>query len=259
MGNWEDLPLSDRRSKHALRLKTLLAFDRTLLKQAEKQYAQSFFGILGVDEVGRGSLIGPIVAAALVLPSKLSPGQKKALALLDDSKAPHFTHVRRLALADTLKEIGYWGIGEASLHEVETLNVAQASLLAGHRAIMQLQQQFPKCCLEHYLVVLDGRMTINGLTLCQWAQVKADKQSAAVAGASVIAKAHRDELVICLAQDYPGYQWETNAGYPTPSHQEALRTLGVTPLHRKTYKLVQQAMANHQQQLLPLGSRLDKP
>jgi ribonuclease HII len=244
--------LSAPRSRRASRLQELLTFDQTLLETARDTHHVPLTGVLGVDEVGRGSLIGPVIAAALVFPARLEADQIEALATLDDSKAAHFNHAKRIVMAETLKSFCYWGIGEATQHEVETLNVSQASLLASHRAIDALQKQFSQCPLETHLVVIDGRMKIPGLKYLQTAEIKADSRSAAVAGASIIAKAYRDSLVIELAQTYPGYNWETNAGYPTPGHQAALEALGVTPLHRRTYKVVQAALEK-QQTLLPLA------
>lgn len=234
--------MSGPRRNRIARLETLLAFDAQLQKGCLKQHGQAATWILGVDEVGRGSLIGPVVAAALVLPGDFCVRGNAQLADLDDSKAAHFTHAKRVHLAEYLKSACYWGIGEATRQEVETFNVSKASLLASHRAIQHLFAQFPHCLPQETLVVLDGKLTIPGLGLLQQAVVKGDQQSAAVAGASVIAKAHRDNWVIAMAAEYPGYGWEVNAGYPTPAHQKALAALGVTPLHRTTYKAVQQAM-----------------
>lgn len=242
--------MSDLRRKRASKLAQLVAFDGQLLADINVEQTKPIVSILGVDEVGRGSLIGPVVAAALVFPPGWGHEADDALVDLDDSKASHLTHEKRVRLAKVLKSSAYWGIGEATQYEVETLNVSRASLLAGHRAIMQLATQFPACNLAQHLVVVDGRQTIPGLELTQRAVVKADGRSAAVAGASIIAKAHRDTLVFELAKRYPGYQWESNVGYPTPSHQQAIADLGVTPLHRKTYKVVQAAMMCQQVTLL---------
>jgi len=234
--------LKDRSTKHLARLTSLLAFDANCLQEINVQQKASFTGVLGVDEVGRGSLIGPVMAAALVFPSDYDPLAEPLLQELDDSKAAHLNHSKRLRLANMLRQHCFWGIGEADREEIETLNIAQASLLASYRAIEHLKNHFPECPIETYTVIIDGRFRIPGLSLYQFPQVKADALSAAVAGASVLAKAHRDEWVIQLAQNYPGYGWESNAGYPTPSHKKALETLGPTPYHRRTYKTVQQAM-----------------
>ena len=239
--------MSVPRRKRESKLEALLAFDETFCHETAETQRRDYAGILGVDEVGRGSIIGPVVAAAALFPTDLSDAQKTALALLDDSKAAHLNHEKRLNLAETLKSCCYWGIGEASKEEVETLNVAQASLLASHRAILHLGKQFPDCELKTYLVVVDGKLKIPGLPLGQRPCVKADSQSAAVAAASVLAKAYRDAMIILLAKDYPGYDWETNAGYPTPAHKRAIDTLGLTPLHRQTYQAVRMVLEQQTQ------------
>lgn len=238
--------------KRVSKLQELLAFDQHLLETINEERSHFLHGVIGADEVGRGSLVGPVVAAAFCFPGEIPTDAESVLADLDDSKASHFTHTKRLTLADHLKTIGFWGLGEASKEEVETLNVSKASLLASYRAIEQLGLQFSQCRLSHHLVVLDGRSKIPGLPYVQIPKVKADAQSAAVAAASVIAKAYRDEMMIHLAKQYPGYQWETNAGYPTPGHQAALVQLGITPLHRTTYKVIRELVETQQQRLLSI-------
>jgi ribonuclease HII len=186
-----------------------------------------------------------VVAAALVFPSRLSPADKRLLADLDDSKAAHLNHAKRLAMASHLQTIGHWGIGEASLEDIERYNIFHASFLAGRRAIAAVAETLGtemQAELERYIVIVDGKHRISELTLIQYPHVKADGKSAAVAGASIIAKAYRDNLLMRYAEEYPGYGWEKNAGYGTPSHQEAMQTLGLTPLHRKSFKLVQQQL-----------------
>lgn len=231
--------MSAPRTRRRSRLEALLAFDADLLAATGDTVLA---GVIGVDEVGRGSLVGPVVAAAVCFHRELTPEEAELLSDLDDSKASHLTHRKRVALSESLKSLCAWGIGEASQHEVETLNISRASLLASHRAVLALCGGFSQCALAASLVVLDGRMVIPGFDVRQQAVVKADSKSAAVAGASVIAKAYRDELMIALAQEYPGYDWEANVGYPTPGHQRALAELGVTPLHRRTYKAVREVM-----------------
>ncbi len=244
MENWEGLPLSGQRTKRKSKLAQLLAFDEQFLQENNQQGQFFLKGILGVDEVGRGSIIGPVVAAAFAFPHDLivNTSLYEQLIDLDDSKAPHFTHDKRGALSEHLKSLGYWGIGEASQQEVETLNVAKASLLASYRALQHVIQQFSEESFTNHLVIIDGKLKIPNLSLHQRAYVKADQHSAAVAAASIIAKAYRDTMIIELSQKYPGYGWETNAGYPTPPHKQALATLGATPLHRKTYKAVQEVL-----------------
>lgn len=228
-------------NKRISKLSTLLAFDAALLAEPRNTEEASLLGILGVDEVGRGSLIGPVTAAAAIFHRPLTLEEAELLVLLDDSKAAHLNHEKRIALSEHLKACCYWGLGEASKIEVEQRNVSQASLLAAHRAILHLASQFPQVNLQNYLVVLDGKQRLRDLVCPQRAIVKADSQSAAVAAASVIAKAHRDSWVKTLAMDYPEYGWLSNAGYPTPEHKQAMARYGITPYHRNTYKAVRKA------------------
>jgi ribonuclease HII len=228
------------------RLNSLLAYDRKLLQQESLRASRTFAGIIGVDEVGRGSLIGPVVAAALVFHEKLDALSRKQLRELDDSKATHLNHEKRLQLAQAMKQRCYWGIGEADLHEVETLNVVQATFLAALRAVEQLYTQFPECCADDHVLVMDGKLPLPQSRMHQVAVVKADRLSASVAGASVIAKAHRDTYIIDLARNYPQYGWETNIGYNTPGHRRAMQAHGITVFHRKTYKAVQDVMTDQQ-------------
>jgi ribonuclease HII len=225
-------------------LGTLLAFDSNVLvsfKQAQQDQFEpqvSLEGLIGLDEVGRGSLMGPVVAAALILPAKLTRQEQVLLDELDDSKASHYTHTKRVQLSQALKETGAWGIGEASSQEVDTLNIYRASHLACHRALIHLQQQYAEVCpaLNSYLLLMDGNQKLSHYSFSQIPLIHADAQSACVAGASVIAKAYRDELVKDLSQAYPIYGWDKNCGYGTKRHLSAIRLYGATPLHRQTFK-----------------------
>ena len=179
--------------------------------------------IAGVDEVGRGPLAGPVVAAAVVLdPACIPPG-------LQDSK--QLSAKRRDALAEQLYEMAEIGIGQASVEEIDQINILRASHLAMERAIAALPAP-----PDH--VLIDGNMIPRGLTLPAQPVVKGDTRSVSIAAASIVAKIWRDRVMWDLAQQFPGYGWETNAGYPSKSHKEALRNLGVTPHHRRSFKPV---------------------
>ncbi len=197
--------------------------------------------------MGRGSLISSVVGGAVCLPPKLTPSQKKLLHWLNDSKK--LTPSLRAELSEGIHSFCWTGIGEASLAEIQALNIHYASLLSLYRALEQLCSK-ANLSIEgnqDLLVVMDGRATIPDLPAeIQAAIVKGDGSSAAIAAASVIAKHHRDLSIQRLAQQYPGYGWEVNMGYPTPLHLQGIETLGVTPLHRKNFKKV------HQQLALPL-------
>lgn len=197
--------------------------------------------VIGVDEVGRGSLVGPVVSAAVCFMAPLNPDDSPWVLGLDDSKSTQFNHEKRMALAQLVQANAAWGLGQAELEEIETLNILHASLLASKRAVEDLCHNFPQVNAHRVLVLMDGNKSITDLTVPQQTVIKGDSQSAVIAAASIVAKAFRDEMLTQWAQDYPQYHWERNAGYPTPEHKAAITTHGVTPLHRKTYKTVAEA------------------
>lgn len=179
--------------------------------------------IAGVDEVGRGPLAGPVTAAAVVLdPARIPAG-------LNDSKA--LSPGRRQALLLAIMESAEVSVGHATVAEIDSLNILRASHLAMERAIAGLP--FPP---GHALI--DGNMIPRGLSLPAQAIVKGDARCVSIAAASIVAKIARDKIMWDLAQQFPGYGWETNAGYPSKSHRLALQDLGVTPHHRHSFKPV---------------------
>lgn len=179
--------------------------------------------IAGVDEVGRGPLAGPVVAAAVVLdPARFPVG-------LNDSKA--LTLARREALFAQIMDCAEVSVAEASVVEIDAHNILRASHLAMLRAIAGLVT-LP----DH--VLIDGNMVPRGLTLSCETIVKGDARSLSIAAASIVAKVWRNRHMVDLAQQFPGYGWDANAGYPTPAHKSALATLGVTPHHRRSFKPV---------------------
>lgn len=217
-------------------LPRLLAFD------AEIQAAlPSGTRVIGLDEVGRGSLIGPVVAAAVCFGEPFSPVAQEQLAILNDSK--QLTAERRQALSDTIWAVAQVGIGEASCEEVDRLNVHQASLLAAFRAYQALCRTHPPSPgAPSDFLLMDGRSPLPEYPRhAQRAIIKGDGQSAVIAAASVIAKCHRDAWVGQLALDFPGYGWERNMGYGVPEHLAALARLGPTLHHRRGFKGVRDA------------------
>ncbi|MEO5615388.1 MAG: ribonuclease HII [Cypionkella sp.] len=179
--------------------------------------------IAGVDEVGRGPLAGPVTAAAVILdPANVPPG-------LADSKA--LTAARRDALYDAILATAHCCIAHASVEEIDQLNILRASHLAMERAVAGLAQ-----VPDHILI--DGNLIPANLKGRAQAIIKGDAKSLSIAAASIIAKVARDRIMVDLAQQYPGYGWEANAGYPTKLHQSALLNLGVTPAHRRSFKPV---------------------
>lgn len=179
--------------------------------------------ITGIDEVGRGPLAGPVMACAVVLDLTRIPEG------LNDSKM--LTVKRRAALCDAIEAVAEVSLGEASVEEIDELNILRASHLAMERAVAGLQSP-PDHCL------VDGNMIPRGLEISAEAIVKGDSLSLSISAASIVAKIRRDHVMAALAQHYPGYGWETNAGYPSKSHRLALQNLGVTPHHRRSFKPV---------------------
>jgi len=178
--------------------------------------------IAGIDEVGRGPLAGPVTAAAVILnPNDIPQG-------LNDSKV---LTKRKLAILEPLilasAEVS---IAHASVEEIDEINILQASHLAMERAVAGLRQ------VDHALI--DGNKIPRGLKCSATSLIKGDSRSLSIAAASIVAKMCRDRIMVELAQQYPGYGWETNAGYGSKSHISALQNLGVTPHHRRSFKPV---------------------
>ena len=181
-------------------------------------FARGATRVAGIDEVGRGPLAGPVMAAAVVLdPMRIPPG-------LRDSK--QLTAARREVLAREIFACAEVSIAHATVQEIDRLNILQASLLAMERAAAG------GGAVWH---LIDGNRLPTGLIgRAEWI-VRGDARSLSIAAASIVAKVTRDRLMVDLAQQHPGYGWERNAGYPTLEHLTALRKLGVTPAHRRSF------------------------
>ena len=179
--------------------------------------------VAGTDEVGRGPLAGPVVAAAVVLdPRAIPPG-------MNDSKT--LSRKRRARLAAQIMEVAEVSIAQATVAEIDEMNILQASLLAMERAVAGLMH-LP----DHVLV--DGKWIPQGLSMPATPLIGGDGRCLSIAAASIVAKTLRDRVMVDLAQQHPGYGWETNAGYPSKAHKAALRDLGVTPHHRRSFRPV---------------------
>ena len=175
----------------------------------------------GVDEAGRGPLAGPVVAAAVIL------DPENPIEGLADSKK--LTAKKREALEPLIKERALaWCVAEASVEEIDEINILQATMLAMQRAVAGLKVQ-PE------FVQIDGNR-IPKLPMMAEAIVKGDAKVAAISAASILAKTHRDAYMMEQAQRYPGYGFEKHMGYGTAEHIKAIETLGVLPIHRKTFK-----------------------
>lgn len=176
--------------------------------------------VCGIDEVGRGPWAGPVVAAAVVLDVDAIPDG------LDDSK--RLPRPRREALYEDLVRSARWGVGIASVAEIDTINILQASFLAMRRALGVLGE-------PPTVALIDGKHLPLGLPCEGRAIIGGDGLALSIAAASIIAKVTRDRIMVDLAQQHPGYGWDINAGYPTPAHKKALRELGATPFHRRDF------------------------
>ena len=176
--------------------------------------------IAGVDEVGRGSLIGPVYAAAVILNKSVN---KK---ILKDSKS--LTKTKREILSKYIKENSIWAIGKASVKEIEKINVLQASLLAMKRAIKKLEK-------KPSLVLIDGNKLPEIKNYNLRSIVKGDQKIPSISAASIIAKVTRDKMISDLGKKFKGYNWQKNFGYGTSQHLKAIKILGITKHHRKTF------------------------
>ena len=181
--------------------------------------------VAGVDEVGRGCLFGPVVAAVAIIPPEAA--EQLLSAGVKDSKK--LTARDRSRLAELILVVAAdCKVGIASVREIDRLNILQASLLAMKRAILKLKVQ-PDLCL------IDGNKRIPNLSLPQKTIVKGDSLSLAIASASIVAKVWRDELIVRLAEKYPHYDLANNKGYGTAKHRKALNIYGPSPQHRRSF------------------------
>jgi ribonuclease HII len=178
----------------------------------------------GCDEVGRGCLAGPVVAAAVILPKKYKHK------LLTDSK--QLKKIDREELEQQIKQDALaWAIAEVSHEEIDQINILNASFKAMHLALDQLN-------MRPEFLLIDGNRFKPYQDLKFECIVKGDGKYLSIAAASVLAKTYRDDLMEKLSVHYSGYGWETNVGYPTLEHRNGIRLLGITPYHRKSFQLL---------------------
>jgi len=189
--------------------------------------------IAGIDEVGRGPLAGPVVAAVAVIDRVVA--KRRLLRLIDDSKK--LTPEQREDAYAAILESGavHYALGEASVEEIDAINILQATFLAMRRALQAMAYQ-PD------LVLIDGNRAPPELGCRAETIVGGDARSYSIAAASIIAKVTRDRYMRALAASFPGYGWETNVGYARPEHHAAIARLGVTPHHRRSFRPVQLAL-----------------
>ena len=178
----------------------------------------------GCDEAGRGCLAGSVYAAAVILPV----GYQNEL--LNDSK--QLTEKRRYELREIIqRDAVAWAVGIVTPEEIDKINTLNASILAMHRALDQLQ-------VRPEAVIVDGNRFKKYQDLPHTTIVKGDGKYLSIAAASILAKTYRDDYMNQLAEEYPQYDWRSNKGYPTKKHREAIRQYGTTPYHRMSYNLL---------------------
>lgn len=203
-------------------------------KKAQTNITESQQGLLGnfstftlecgCDEAGRGCLAGPVVAAAVILPPNFN------CALLNDSK--QLTELQREALRPIIeKEALAWAVAEVDNHEIDEINILNASILAMHRAVQKLTTR-PE------FIIVDGNRFKPFEDIPHQTIVKGDSKYLSIAAASVLAKTHRDELMQALHAEFPHFDWDKNKAYPTLKHRASIREHGTTDYHRMTFNLL---------------------
>jgi len=178
----------------------------------------------GTDEAGRGCLAGPVTAAAVILPKNFSHP------LLDDSKK--LSDKQRYALRPIIeKEALAFSVAHCSIEEIEELNILHASIKAMHKAIESLK-------LTPEFIAVDGNRFHAFKDIPHQCVIKGDGKYQNIAAASILAKTYRDDLMLALHEEFPHYAWDRNKGYPTKMHREGIKTTGVSPHHRKSFRLL---------------------
>lgn len=178
----------------------------------------------GCDEAGRGCLAGPVYAAAVILPPDFRND------LLNDSK--QLTERHRYQLREIIqREAVAWAVGVVDNHEIDSINILRASILAMHRALDQL-------CVRPQEIIVDGNRFYPYNDVPHTTIVKGDAKYMSIAAASILAKTYRDDCMAGLHRKFPMYQWDRNKGYPTKAHREAIRLHGATDYHRTSFNLL---------------------
>ena len=184
---------------------------------------KGYKAIAGVDEVGRGCIAGPVTAAAVILnPQKIPSG-------LNDSKKVSFKN--REKIFQSIQDTCTFCVAHSSVEEIDQINILQASLLSMKRAILGLS-------IKPDFVLIDGNKSPGDLESESETIVKGDSKSLSIAAASIVAKVTRDRFMSRLDNEFPGYDWSQNAGYPTKLHKSAILNIGITPYHRRSFKPV---------------------
>jgi ribonuclease HII len=178
----------------------------------------------GCDEAGRGCLAGPVFAAAVILPSDYQNE------ILNDSK--QLTEKKRYQLREVIeREALAWAVGIVDNHEIDQINILNASILAMHRALDQLK-------LRPQNIIVDGNRWKPYRNVPATTIVKGDGKYLSIAAASILAKTYRDDFMLRIHEEFPQYHWDKNKGYPAKIHREAIRQFGTTPYHRMSFNLL---------------------
>ena len=178
---------------------------------------------IGCDEAGRGCLAGPVFAAAVIWPQDL------VIDGLNDSK--QISESKRNEFRIAIEQNCNWAVGVCNAQEIDKINILNASILAMHKALDLIQTPFDS-------ILVDGNRFKKYKDIKYKTIVKGDSKFLSIAAASILAKTHRDEFMEKIHQEHPNYHWNKNKGYPTKDHREAIRQLGITEYHRKTFRLL---------------------
>tara|TARA_B100001741_G_scaffold178800_1_gene147292 strand:+ start:1037 stop:1615 length:579 start_codon:yes stop_codon:yes gene_type:complete len=184
--------------------------------------------VAGVDEVGRGSLIGPVYAAAVIFKKNIKDKE-----IIDSKK---IKKIKREIISKDIKKNSIWAIGSASLKEIENFNILNASLLAMKRAIEKLK-------IKPNLILIDGNKSPKIKNCLVKTVIKGDQKIKEISAASIIAKVSRDKLMNKMSKKFKKYKWDLNAGYGTKDHIKAIKKYGITKFHRKTFKPVHKMLS----------------
>ena len=184
--------------------------------------------VAGVDEVGRGSLIGPVYAAAVIFKKNIKDKE-----IIDSKK---IKKTKRKIISKYIKKNSIWAIGSASLKEIENFNILNASLLAMKRAIEKLK-------IKPNLILIDGNKSPKIKNYLIKTVIKGDQKIKEISAASIIAKVSRDKLINKMSKKFKKYKWDLNAGYGTKDHIKAIKKYGITKFHRKTFKPVHKMLS----------------